>query len=277
MPYRTLIVAPKSDLSLVEDEVMQVNNLLGGTLLTGYQSTVHGFLTMARQEFDIVWFATHGDDKGVYLNDGILETSELTAFVRSMNAQLTVFNTCSSKGVALALHDELQTEFICTLKAVPDRMAFITGVLFAQKLADGLDFFEAYEEAKPGQNSTYTYIGEKGRFMPPREPNRYTPANSSQSPQMPDPQTLLNFIDSVKDLNLIVKGQSGLLPPIREMINEIQKQMTGLEGKLASMQGQLDLIQSRQSVRNWAMWSMAAAIVILLIIVYILIHRLGGI
>jgi hypothetical protein len=252
-------------------------NLLGAKILTSTDANLHGLLKMLRDPFDIIWFATHGDEQGVYLTDGILNASELTSLVRSSTAQLTVFNTCSSRSVALTIHDELATEFICTVKPVPDRTAFITGTIFAQKLADGLDFFDAYEAAKPGQNSTYTYIGEKGKFMPPREPNRYTPPGNSWSPQpqMPDAQTLNNFIESLKDLSLTVKGQAGLVPPIREMIADLQKQVARLEERLASVQGQLDLIQRRQIVRNTAMWSMAIAIAILLLTVAIMSHRLG--
>jgi hypothetical protein len=274
MPYRVVVIAPDSNLKFAGDEVQQVINLLGAKLLTAGDATLRGMISILREGFDIIWFATHGDELGVYLNDGIVNISELTTLIRSSGAQLTVFNTCASRPVALTIHDEVGTEFICTIKPVPDRMAYITGTIFAQKLADGFDFFEAYEEAKPGQNSTYTYIGEKGISMPQREPNRYVP-QGSPSPQMPDPATLLAFIESVKELNLIVRGQSGLVPPVRDMIVDLQTQVGALERQIVSMQNQLSLIQSRQVVRNWAMWSMAIAIALLILIITIMSHRLG--
>jgi hypothetical protein len=172
--YKVLIVAPPNDLVMVDNEVQQVNNLLGAKLLQGDDADIRGVLNMIAHSFDIVWFATHGDENGVYLNDGIFPLSQITTLVRSVGASLLVLNTCSSKPVALGIYDELRIPVVCTLTKVPDRTAFFTGAIFARKLSEGWSYREAYEKAKPGQNSTYKFIPEEEREMapPPERSNR---------------------------------------------------------------------------------------------------------
>lgn len=197
--YRVLVVAPKTDLPLAPDEVMQVVNTLGAKILQGHEATIHGFLSIIRDPFDIVWFATHGDEKGVYLSDGILESSEITTLVRACGASLCVLNTCASRSVALTIYDELQIPLVCTLKKIPDRTAFITGTLFARNIANGLDFREAYKLAVPGQNSTYTYLPQEEAAMPPSYPR-----NRQELPDDTDSLTRLEQL--VKDLDAMVFG-----------------------------------------------------------------------
>lgn len=172
MPYRTLVVAPTNpDLALVPDEVMQVVNILGANLLQGSRANVHGLVDILREGWEIVWFATHGSTEGIHLTDGILVPSEITPLIRGAGVRLTVFNTCASYEVAHTIYRELLTDFVATVKAVPDRQAYITGTLFAQQIANGREFYEAYEIAKPGQNSTYVFLGAKRTVMPPPNPN----------------------------------------------------------------------------------------------------------
>lgn len=208
--YRTLVIAPTSDLAMVMSEVQQVVNLLGAKMLQGPEATLYDVLQMLAEPFDIVWFATHGDEKGIYLSDGLMSTSEITTMIRASGAQLTVLNTCSSRNVALAIHDELQTDLVCTVKPVPDRMAFITATVFARKLAEGHGFFAAYELAKPGQNSTYAYLGEKGNQMPS------LPKSSDVG------QDIVHFAELVRRLEVIVNGSpqwnvEGLVPAVKRM------------------------------------------------------------
>src|SRR6476660_3229032 len=154
---RTLVVAPITNLPYSGNEVQQVVNTLGAQMLRE-QADIHGLLEILKQDFDIVWFSTHGDEKGVYLNDGILNTSEITALVRSTRAKLVVLNTCSSRAVALSIYDELRIPLVCTLRPVPDRTAFIFGTLFARKIALGTQPHQAFLNARPGQDLTYVYL-----------------------------------------------------------------------------------------------------------------------
>jgi hypothetical protein len=217
MAYRVLVVAPETDLVMVSAEVMNVVNALGAKILQHPESNVYGLLNMINEPFDILWFATHGDENGIYLSEGeLLSTSELTTVVRAAGARLTVLNTCSSRPVALTIHDELQTEFVCTIKPVPDRTAFITGTIFARKLAQGLGFFEAYQQAKPGQNSTYAYIGDREQVMPTNE----------RSSRTDDELGMIK--DSVRRLEALVSGNPqwnvyGLVPEVRDLRSKVEQ------------------------------------------------------
>lgn len=217
-PYKTLMVAPPSELSMAANEVQQVVNTLGAKLLQGDDADIHGILNMVATPFDIVWFAAHGDEKGVYLKDGVLTTSEITTLVRSAGASLVVLNTCSSRNVALGIYDELKIPLVCTVTEIPDRTAFITGTIFARRIAEGMGFREAYEDAKPGQNSRYTFLPEEGYVMPP--------------PYDPPPRKVEHDLNSlvalVRRLEILVSGSTdynvkGLVPTVNELARKVEE------------------------------------------------------
>ncbi len=214
--YKTLIVAPETNLTLAPDEVQQVVNLLSAKLLRGAGANVHGLLNILAEPFDVIWFATHGDENGIYLNDGLLSTSDLTTLARSCGASLVVLNTCTSRNVALGIYDELRIKLVCTVKKVPDRTAFITGVILARGLSNGLGYREAYEAAKPGQNATYLFLPEEESYMPPIE----RPGKMDE-----DIQTLAVL---VRRLEIIVTGNSdynveGLAPTVRMLTKKVDQ------------------------------------------------------
>lgn len=283
MSYRTLVVAPTTDLEHSSDEVMAVVNALGARLLQGKRATIQGLLDIMDQGWDIVWFCTHGDEQGVYLSDGVVKASELTTLIRSASVQLTVLNTCSSKMVALAIHDELGGDLVCTVKAVPDREAFVTGTVFARQIARGLSFFDAYEAAKPGQNSTYAYIGEKRSAVPPSiDKGRF---GYGDSPQMPDAATLIRFIQACDDLEKIVNGAprlglSGIkdaIPTLSVRVSELSGVASDLKNQMQEMREDQAEIRKKQSDRNLVVTSMGIAIFLLIITVAVLSLKLGGV
>lgn len=184
--------------------------MLGAKLLQGPQANIHGLLAALREGVDIVWLVTHANEQGWYLADGIVNASEMTPLLRSSEAILTVMNTCSSYQVAHAIHDEIGTNFICTVRDVPDRQAFITGSIFAQKLAAGMDFYSAYKAAKPGQNSTYTFLGARGNLMPPNEGDRHL--RPASHPGQLDVETIREFKEGVAQLQKIVFGNDKEFP-----------------------------------------------------------------
>lgn len=265
MPYRCLVIAPSdTGLEYASDEVMAVVNSLGAKLLQGKRATIQGLLDIMDQGWDIVWFCSHGDEKGVYLSDGVVKISELTTLIRSAGVQLTVLNTCSSKMVALAIHDELGTDLVCTLTPIPDRQAFVTGTILARQLAKGLDFYSAYEAAKPGQNSTYTFIGDRGSYMsPPQGTSRYGQQGSSS--QMPDAETLNRMVRTIEDMSVIVLGMPNAdLPPMKDIIREVRLQLVAVQEGLRGVNSRLDKIEERQKLRNLWMGAMFVIILFLL-------------
>jgi hypothetical protein len=260
VPYRTLVVAPTSDLALVGDEVMQVVNTLGAKLLQGARANIHGLLDILQQGWDLVWFATHGDETGIHLSDGILSASEITSLIRSAGVSLTVFNTCSSYEVAHTIHRELKTAFVATVKKVPDRTAYITGALFAQKLAEGLDFEAAYEAAKPGQNSTYTYLPAKGIVMPPP----YERRNAGDA----DPLVRLNEI--VEQLDAIVNGS------VRFHIPGLVKSNELLGQKIDLLTVEVATLKANQKLNRRLLITLSIICFLLLVAVVSLAYMVGG-
>lgn len=242
MPYRTLVIAPSdTGLEYSSDEVMAVVNALSARLLQGKRATIQGLLDIMDAGWEVVWFCTHGDEKGVYLSDGVVQTSELTSLIRSAGVQLTVLNTCSSKMVALAIHDELGTDLICTLRAVPDREAFVTGTILARQLAKGFDFYSAYEAAKPGQNSTYTFIGEKGKYMPQPIPKGREESVSAE-----------RFQEIVEQLDAIVNGNARLrLVGLADLVDQITKSLQAFDKRLTKMEeGQVKAHEDQKFIRR---------------------------
>lgn len=258
-----IAVAPPRELRYGLDEVMQVVNLLGAEILTGPQASLHGFLQILSQPYDVLWILTHGVEEGWFLSDGLVNASEMTALVRSSGIFLTVMNSCSSYEVAYEVASELGTAMVCTIAEVPDRQAFITGTLFARHLASGLDYVTAWEKAKPGQEHPYILI----------EATR--PMNQSGRPRPSSEDGTLNKLNnSIDELERIVYGSSRLgLPPLREMTNTLQKELSEIRTTLREVQSTLSQIQSSQRERNRLIYSMITAIVILLVAVSFVIYR----
>lgn len=263
MAYRTLVIAPSdTGLEYSDDEVMAVVNALDAKMLAGRRATITGLLDIMSEGWDIVWVASHGDGKGIYLSDGIVRTSELTTLVRSTGAQLTVLNTCSSYDVAHAIHDEVDCALVCTLKPIPDREAFVTGTIFARQIAKGLDFFDAYELAKPGQNSTYRFFSGKGQVMPAS----YDRNRDNRS----DGQDLGAFGDLIRRLEVIVNGSAqwnveGLVPAFKRM-----------ELKIDVLTQEIAQLKANQRVNKRWLITLATICFLLLIAVVSLAYMIGG-
>lgn len=167
MSLRVLVIAPQTDLLLVRAEVSAVVNYLRATIMQD-KVTADDVLEKMAERWDVVWFATHGDEKGVYLTDGVLSSALLTSFIRTSEASLVVFNTCSSYMVAQAIYNELLIDLVCTIRPIPDRDAFFTGKQFAIHLARGKRPHEAYLDAKLGGNVDYIFMSkaERSTSMP---------------------------------------------------------------------------------------------------------------
>lgn len=162
---RTLTVSPKTDLLMVEAEVAAVVNHLHASILTG-QVTSENLLSKLEEQWDIVWFATHGDENGIYLSDGPISSDVLVPFMRTANASLIVLNTCSSINVAQDIYNELSIDLVCAIRPIPDRQAFFTAKQFAFNLSRGLSPYDAYVRAKPGRNRDYVFLGRGNSLMP---------------------------------------------------------------------------------------------------------------
>lgn len=218
MAYRTLVIAPRTNLVLVEDEVSAVVNALGASILQG-PVTARDVLEKIAEGWDIIWFMTHGTEDGIMLFDGPLSASSLTTFIRTSEARLVVLNTCESIGVALEIHNELLTNLVCTLREVPDRDAYFTGKQLAMHLARGKTFSQAYLAAKPGQNQNYIFLVGKER-------DAQTNALTSVPIPAVRPSDTKDYAEQIKRLDALVSGdmlwgQEGLVHTVRSLLKEV--------------------------------------------------------
>ncbi len=158
-----LLIAPDLGLEKAADEVRAVSISLNALPLIGRVSRGDVLGAMGTRQWDIIWFATHGNDEGVALSDGPLATGDLAAIVRNTSASLVVLNTCSSRHIGLELHSELGVDVICTQTDANDITAYQTGTLLARNIASGMSVRQAFERSKPGNNLLYFLFEDKGK------------------------------------------------------------------------------------------------------------------
>lgn len=261
--YNVLMVAPQlldktmDPLVLAKDEIDQVVTMLRPSLLSGSQCTIQGLLNAFASDFDIVWFATHGNEDGIYLNDGLVGSSELTALMRSAGVRLVVLNTCVSRGVALAIYDELQIELVCTIKKLPDRVAFVTATLFARMLTRGFSFREAYEKAKPGKNSTYTFLPPEEEDMPP-QPRTYV---------VPDDPS--DLVEAVRRLQIVVQGDPGY--NVKGLVPQVDQLTSVLNGLVV----EVSKLKESSVFNRRLLWFNFGMSIMMLISLFILLFQRG--
>lgn len=162
---RVLLIAPHSDLPLVDAETQDV--LRSGLTVTPVFSPVTQLsLTreMRRGEYDGLWLAGHMDAQGNFLLDNgeLLPPAALTSLVRG-RFRWVYLNTCTSVFAAQTLQNETNADVVCTLLDVPDADAYRTGSLFASALSELRDVRAAYEESRPGGNRIYLFLGGRGK------------------------------------------------------------------------------------------------------------------
>lgn len=150
-----LLIAPESGLPAVGDEVRAVSVALRPVILNGTVTRRDVLEALRGHQWDIIWFATHGDTVGIQLSDGHISVGDLTAVVRASGAWLVVLNTCSSRLVGLELHYELGVSVITTLAEIGDATAYQTGALLAEALAETKNVVAAFSASKPGQSQNY--------------------------------------------------------------------------------------------------------------------------
>lgn len=243
-----------ADLDYGFDEVNGIARLLDADVLSGKRATIHNFLEILQPGYDIVWLITHAQEEGWYLSDGLVSASETTSLIRSSGAFLTVMNTCSSYEVAKQAAKEIGSAFICTVKEVPDRQAFITGVLFAQKLAAGYTYQEAFDEAKPGQNRVYELIEATKKMSPT---SRDSGREYYDRSIMVDPATIMRLIKTVEEIEVIVNGSERF--QTRSIRHEIQEIKTELKNILVEQAN----VRAHRQLRSWLTWGFAMAVVVL--------------
>lgn len=160
---KVLLISPQTNLSLADAEVQDLVNTHGlriETMLGNVTQTDVVRKLRAARGFDVVWLATHGNEDGILLSDGILSSSALTALVRD-RFELVYLNTCTSVNAAQMIQNETESTVVCTVMAAPDADAYRTGSLFAAALAESGDYRTAYDKSLPGGNRLYLFLAGK--------------------------------------------------------------------------------------------------------------------
>jgi hypothetical protein len=156
---RVLLVAPRSNLLSVDEEIQDVmRSGLTVTPLLGNVSATDLIRDIKARDYDCLWLATHGNSDGIELSNGeMFPATELVAHVRE-RFSLVVLNTCDSLGIAQLFQEEANVGVICTLLKVPDTLAYRTGSRLAAALYETSTVAEAFLASRPGRNREYLYL-----------------------------------------------------------------------------------------------------------------------
>lgn len=158
-----MLIAPESGLPAIADEVRAISLSLRPVILNGTVTRRDVLDRIRLSTWDVVWFATHGDQNGIQLSDGYVSADDLIAVIRASGAWLVIINTCSSKYLAMEINSEVNVDVIATITDVEDVTAYQTGALLADALQKTKSPKAAYDTSKPGHGENYRYWpGSKG-------------------------------------------------------------------------------------------------------------------
>ncbi len=247
---RVLLVAPSTDLLLVDAEVQDVlTSGLDVTPMLGDVSRIDLTRTLRGSDFDVLWFATHGDKTGILLSDGVLSASTLTQLVRGKIA--TVFmNTCDSYDTAQMLQNETGATIICTVKEVPDQEAYHTASRFAEALAETGDEREAYDQSKPGNNRAYLFLAgnsKKKMTTPDKKSQRDIDDlfDALLGNRMAGRIGLLEDVANIKRDVGDIKGNMAVMDSrLTHRIEGVEAGMTGMHTEMTGMQTKIGVVQA---------------------------------
>lgn len=183
--------------------------------------------------WDIIWFATHGDQKGIMLSDGAVSIADLTAIARNSSAYLIVLNTCSSRYVGMEIHYELGVDVITTETAADDTSAYQTGAFLARNLASGMSVVDAYERSKPGQNTLYHLF-------------------SSHDKSEQEHLVVIKMLNEIK--KQITQEVNAGFAEVKKQIIEIQVEQTVQEQRVIAVETATEILKNRSTpLIHWVM------------------------
>lgn len=187
--YRTLLVAPDiKGLNFATDEIRSVARGLDAFVLSEPVTWTDLIEAIKQQEYEILWFSCHSTEQGILLSDGhAVDASALVQLVRNTSAELVFINSCSSEMLGVYTNVETGADVVCTIRDVPDQVAYSTGVLFARHLSDGKSVLDAYNQAKPGNAPG------QGRDMFRLFSHRFLEEKTEQVFSMDDVMKMLTF------------------------------------------------------------------------------------
>jgi hypothetical protein len=157
---KMILIAPRSGLPFVDKEVealLRLNFRIYPIMGDIAKETL--IKELAGTEADILWVASHISDSGqLILGETSIPFEQFVTLIRS-RFKLVYLNTCASQTFAQKIQNDSGCSVICTINNVDDYIAYQTGTLFAQKLAETGSITKAYRASIPAENSTYVYLG----------------------------------------------------------------------------------------------------------------------
>lgn len=145
---KILVVAPEQAENILPKtglEIAAIERHHDAVVLRGVVRDSDIAQAVVDEDFEIIWFVSHGTESGVLLSDGMLGIDAVTQYVRADETALCVLNTCNSEDMAIAIASGSGADVICTIGDVDNRDAIRLGQLLAGELAYCETYREAYE------------------------------------------------------------------------------------------------------------------------------------
>jgi len=199
MQRKILLIAPDMP-SLpklrTEAEVSMIQRYHDTRLLSGTVRSEDVTTAITEDDYQVIWFVSHGTAEGVHLTNETLGVDALIQYAKSDATEMVVFNTCESESLALRVSGEAAVNVICTISAVDNTDAVRLGSLLAVKLTEDIDYREAYDAVSSG-SSLYRFYG----IHSTRSAYRNTASSIGVS---------ISLEDDVKELKAAVFGHYGV-------------------------------------------------------------------
>ena len=199
MQRKILLIAPDIP-SLprlrADAEVSTIQRNHDTRLLSGVVRSEDVTAAITEDDYQIIWFVTHGAADGVRLTDENLSVEALIQYAKSDTVEAVIFNTCESEPLALHVSGEAAVNVICTIALVDNSDAVRLGSLLAVKLTEDIDYRDAYDAVSSG-SSLYRFYG----IHSTRSAYRNTVSSIGAS---------ISLEDDVKELKAAVFGHYGV-------------------------------------------------------------------
>lgn len=235
-----LLVAPDCGLQGALNEVRAVALALHPVPLNGTVTRKDLLDALGGHVWDIIWFATHGDQNGIMLSDGAVSIADLTAIARNSGAYLVVLNSCSSRYVGMEIYYELGVDVITTEAAADDMSAYQTGAFLARNLASGLSVVDAYERSKPGQNALYHLF-------------------SAHDKGEQDHLRVIKMLNEIK--NQITMEVNAGFSEVKKQIGDMQSEHVALNERMVKQETATEMLKNRNTpLIHWVMILLMTAV-----------------
>jgi len=158
---KTLVIAPSGKNLVYSDvEVSHlVENLHPDRLLQGRFSLSELIRSLdSLESVDYIFFIGHANAQGLELSDEFLDNAQVIRLFKKLDPKLIFLNSCDTLTLAVNLYSEIPgVTIIGTRTEVIDQSALLTGLHFAEALARGRSFAQAYEESRPKNDESAGY------------------------------------------------------------------------------------------------------------------------